>query len=278
VEIINATECNTYSSEKENISEHLNNSRDVEDQSPDHNEFSEGNDDLQHQYKATNFAENSMYQDEVGYSYYYEDVNYDEDGEHNSDEGDDELEEYSQLVTDQHDYYANYTRNPDEDMYNSAEGITENIEPNNQNSSGEEENSVSDDGRYSKEEANEELNLQSSQEIQETVVDYSGIPTASNINPDNVELNGTSSFGTQDVKNVVQEKKHGIYNNDSNLNLVNSNDEINNLQSSHQHRKTVELIEHQGCSDDFRYEEKPVASFLGTKNTKNRRRKKLRKT
>ena len=66
-----------------------------------------------------------------------------------------------------------------------------------------------------------------------------------------------------------------------NLNNVYRNDEINDSQASHQHRKTVELIqnnEENKDDDDFQCEAKPPVACLSNHNTKNRRRKKVRKT
>ena len=58
------------------------------------------------------------------------------------------------------------------------------------------------------------------------------------------------------------------------------NDEIKDSQTSHQHRKTVELIQNdeENKDDDVQCEAKPAKTFLSNHNTKNRRRKKLRKT
>ena len=98
------------------------------------------------------------------------------------------------------------------------------------------------------------------------------------MSPNNVELNLISSLGPENVEHDEQDNEQESYNNESNLNLAHSNDEINSLQSSHQHRKTVELIAHHQNGEGVQCEDKPVASFLGSNNTKNRRRKKLRKT
>ena len=58
------------------------------------------------------------------------------------------------------------------------------------------------------------------------------------------------------------------------------NDEINDSQASHQHRKTVELIQNdeENRNDDVQCEANPPKTSLSNHNTKNRRRKKLRKT
>ena len=60
----------------------------------DQNECSESDSGIQQHYESMDFASQNMYQDESGYSYYYEDVHYDEDDDSESDE---ELEEYSHL-------------------------------------------------------------------------------------------------------------------------------------------------------------------------------------
>ena len=163
-----SSECNTDSNKKENIAERFN-SCDLDDQSLDNNDFSRRDDGIQDHYETTNFVENGIYQDQFGYSYHYEDVDYDENDENNSDESDDELEEYAQSGTDQQEYYAsntNCTRNPVEDMYSHAEGKTEDIELYDQNIVGDEECSASDDGTHSKELEKDELSKQSTQEIQ----------------------------------------------------------------------------------------------------------------
>ena len=65
-----------------------------------------------------------------------------------------------------------------------------------------------------------------------------------------------------------------------NLSDVRRNDEINDSQASHQHRKSVELIhnDEEDNDGDVQCEEKAPKTFLSNHNTKNRRRKKLRKT
>ena len=63
-----------------------------DDHSGDHNEFSESDSGIQQHYETVEFPSQHMYQDESGYSYYYEDVHYDEEDDS---EGDEELEEYS---------------------------------------------------------------------------------------------------------------------------------------------------------------------------------------
>merc|ERR1719367_1780011 len=64
----------------------------------------------------------------------------------------------------------------------------------------------------------------------------------------------------------------------TNVNGIYRSDEINDSQASHQHRKTVELIENNDENSDggTKYEAKPPKTFLSSHNTKNRRRKKLR--
>ena len=56
------------------------------------------------------------------------------------------------------------------------------------------------------------------------------------------------------------------------------NDDVDEYQSSNQHRKDVELIEDDPNEIKSQPNSKPTTSFLATHNTKNRRRKKLRKT
>ena len=55
-------------------------------------------------------------------------------------------------------------------------------------------------------------------------------------------------------------------------------EEIDNSQSSHQHRKTIELIETKDDGKGIQNENKQPKTFLGSHNSKNRRKKKLRKT
>ena len=56
------------------------------------------------------------------------------------------------------------------------------------------------------------------------------------------------------------------------------NEEIGDSKSSHQHRKTVELIETKDNGENIQIENKQPKTFLGNHNSKNRRKKKLRKT
>ena len=56
------------------------------------------------------------------------------------------------------------------------------------------------------------------------------------------------------------------------------NEDINNLQSSDQHRKTIESIATGDGEQKLPNENKKTKTFLGSHNSKNRRRKKLRKT
>ena len=56
------------------------------------------------------------------------------------------------------------------------------------------------------------------------------------------------------------------------------NDDVDESQTSNQHRKDVELIEDNANKIDGQSSSKPTTSFLTSHNTKNRRRKKLRKT
>ena len=58
----------------------------------------------------------------------------------------------------------------------------------------------------------------------------------------------------------------------------NFNDDVDGSQTSNQHRKDVELIEDHTNDIDSHPNNKPTTSILATHNTKNRRRKKLRKT
>ena len=89
----------------------------------DHNEHSESDSGIQQHYESMDFTSQNMYQDETGYSYYYEDVRYDEEDDSDSDE---ELDEYSHVgnqVQDIHDYssYNEYANNMEEGTYNSQE-------------------------------------------------------------------------------------------------------------------------------------------------------------
>ena len=66
-----------------------------DESSMDHNQYSESDSGIQQHYETTDFLSDNTYQDESGYSYYYEDVHYYEEGENDSDSDDDELEEYN---------------------------------------------------------------------------------------------------------------------------------------------------------------------------------------
>merc|ERR1719322_2401319 len=91
----------------------------------DHNEHSESDSGIQQHYESMDFTSQNMYQDETGYSYYYEDVHYDEDDDSDSDE---ELDEYSHVgnqVQDIHPYssYNEYANKMAEGIDNSQEPI-----------------------------------------------------------------------------------------------------------------------------------------------------------
>ena len=58
----------------------------------------------------------------------------------------------------------------------------------------------------------------------------------------------------------------------------NFDDDVDESPTSNQHRKDVELIEDDANEIKSQPNNKPTTSFLANHNTKNRRRKKLRKT
>ena len=55
-------------------------------------------------------------------------------------------------------------------------------------------------------------------------------------------------------------------------------EEVNDSQSSNQHRKTIESIATGDAEDNVQNENKQAKTLMGNHNSKNRRRKKLRKT
>ena len=85
----------------------------------DHNEHSESDSGIQQHYESMDFTSQNMYQDEAGYSYYYEDVHYDDEDDSDSDE---ELEEYNHTgyqISDSHLYSSidGYTNENGERIY-----------------------------------------------------------------------------------------------------------------------------------------------------------------
>ena len=77
--------------------------KDFNDPTIDTNDYSESDSGIQQHYETTAdfiaLQQQHMYQeDETGYSYYYEDVEYDEDENDSDDESDEELEEYNHPV------------------------------------------------------------------------------------------------------------------------------------------------------------------------------------
>ena len=104
---------------------------DFDDQTIDTNEYSESDSGIQQHYETTAdfiaLQQQHMYQeDETGYSYYYEDVEYDEDENDSDDESDEELEEYNHPVQAMADpsFYAHndeYLKNFVENTFNCDE-------------------------------------------------------------------------------------------------------------------------------------------------------------
>ena len=111
----------THASEIEQIEE--NGETKFDENFCDHNEHSESDSGIQQHYESMDFTSQNMYQDEAGYSYYYEDVHYDEEDDSDSDE---ELDEYSHVgnqVQHIHPYssYNEYANDEAEAIYNSQE-------------------------------------------------------------------------------------------------------------------------------------------------------------
>ena len=57
-----------------------------------------------------------------------------------------------------------------------------------------------------------------------------------------------------------------------------NDEEVNDSQSSNQHRKTIESIAPGNVVENVQNENKQAKTLMGNHNSKNRRRKKLRKT
>ena len=90
--------------------------------------------------------------------------------------------------------------------------------------------------------------------------------------PNNEAIDLDSRFDPQTTEDVDQVNDQGT-NKDISSNF---DDDVDESQTSNQHRKDVELIEDH--ANEIVSQPKPTTSFLATHNTKNRRRKKLRKT
>ena len=121
LENFTASHARTHVSEIEEIED--NGETKFEENFGDHNEHSESDSGIQQHYESMDFTSQNMYQDETGYSYYYEDVHYDEEDDSDSDE---ELDEYSHAgnqVQDIHPYssYNQYANDQAEGIYNSQE-------------------------------------------------------------------------------------------------------------------------------------------------------------
>ena len=76
---------------------------------------------------------------------------------------------------------------------------------------------------------------------------------------------------TEDVDQVIDQNKNDEISS-------NFDDDVDESPTSNQHRKDVELIEDDANEIKSQPNNKPTTSFLANHNTKNRRRKKLRKT
>ena len=101
------------------------------EQSVDPNECSESDSGIQQHYETTDFLSHNSYEDEAGYSYYYEDVHYDEEDENESDT-DDELEVYNQIVNSKPEAYlyaarTEYTNDPVENIHKYPEEASQQI-------------------------------------------------------------------------------------------------------------------------------------------------------
>ena len=92
--------------------------------------------------------------------------------------------------------------------------------------------------------------------------------------PNNEAIDLDSRFDPQAAEDVDQVNDQGTNKEISS----NFDDDFDESQTSNQHRKDVELIEDPTNDIDSQPNNKPTTSFLATHNTKNRRRKKLRKT
>ena len=90
--------------------------------------------------------------------------------------------------------------------------------------------------------------------------------------PNNEAIDLDSRFVPETTEDVDQVNDQGKNKEISS----NFDDDVDESQTSSQHRKDVELIE--DPTNDIDSQPKPTTSFLATHNTKNRRRKKLRKT
>ena len=89
-----------------------------------------------------------------------------------------------------------------------------------------------------------------------------GSPLEQNLEDAETNLRGNKSLDTDLKGNTVE---------------VNS-EEVNDSQSSNQHRKTIESIATGDAEDNVQNENKQAKTLMGNHNSKNRRRKKLRKT
>ena len=100
-----------------------------DEHSMDHNEGSESDSGIQQHYETTDFLSHNIYEDESGYSYYYEDVHYDEEDENESD-SDEELEVYNHTAHSEPEAYlyaarTEYTHDPVEIIHNYPEETTQ---------------------------------------------------------------------------------------------------------------------------------------------------------
>ena len=141
-----------------------------DEHSMDHNECSESDSGIQQHYETTDFLSHNMYQDETGYSYYYEDIHYDDEEENGSD-SDEELEEYNHPTPSESDAYVyaartEYTNDPVENIHNYPAEITQNSASFNCNEENKEENTTSEDTIHCQDEKIELPQIQVRPEIE----------------------------------------------------------------------------------------------------------------
>ena len=106
---------------------------------------------------------------------------------------------------------------------------------------------------------NYSMNLKSEQSSQR-VSDES--PLEQNSEDTETNLRQNENLDTYIERNTVEE----------------NTEEINNSLSSNQHRKTIESIVTEDVEEIVKNENKEAKTLMGNHNSKNRRRKKLRKT
>jgi len=260
----------THASEMEQTEE--NGEKKFDENFCDHNEHSESDSGIQQHYESMDFTSQNMYQDEAGYSYYYEDVHYDEEDDSDSDE---ELDEYSHVgnqVQHIHPYssYNEYANDEPEAIYNSQE-------PNDISSQGFDQ------------EIEGEISCQLTQEEIEGLQNHAAANVEECEN-DNYSMNlksEQSSLRVSDESPLEQNSEDtetNLRQNDNSDTYIDRNtveentEETNDSQSSNQHRKTIESIATEDVEEIVQNENKQAKTLMGNHNSKNRRRKKLRKT